>query len=244
MATYDLEQQEQLDQLKAFWKQYGNLISWLVVAALSAYAAWTGYLWWQQKQASGAAGLYEELDRAAAEGNGAKINQALADLQSKYASTTFAQQGALLAARADVARKANGDAIVALQWLVKEGKSPDLVAVGRLRLAGLLMDEQKYPEAYKALDADFPAEFAAAVADRKGDILFGQGKKDEAAQAYKAAYQAMGDDLEYRRFIEGKLTALGQAPEANPSASKVTPLMQSLPPQLPPGLVPTQPAKP
>lgn len=243
MATYDLEQQEQLDQLKAFWKQYGNLITWLLVAALSAYAAWTGYLWWQQKQATGAAGLYEELDRAAVEGNAAKVRQALSDLQSKYGSTTFAQQGALLAARADVARKAQGDAIVALQWLVKEGKNAELVAVGRLRLAGLLMDDKKYDDAAKVLDAEFPPEFAAAVADRKGDILVGQGKTDQAAQAYKTAYEGMADDLEYRRFVEGKLTALGQAPQAVSGASKVTPLMQSLPPTLPPGIMPNQPIK-
>lgn len=69
MATYDLEQQEQLDQVKHFWKQYGNLITWVLVLALGAYAAWTAYLYWQQKRAIAATGLYEELDRAAASGN-------------------------------------------------------------------------------------------------------------------------------------------------------------------------------
>ena len=214
MATYDLEQQEQLDQLKAFWKQYGNLITWLLVALMGAYAAWTGYLYWQQQQAQGAAGLYEELDRGALAGDATKVNQALADLKAKYPGTTFAQQGALLAARADLARKSPADAIAALQWLAKDGKSPELVAIARLRLAGVLMDDKKFDEALKAMDAEFPPEFTAAVADRKGDILMGQGKKDEAVKAYQQAYQGMTEDLEYRRFIEGKLTALGQAPEA------------------------------
>ncbi|MEY4765066.1 MAG: hypothetical protein RI907_1739 [Pseudomonadota bacterium] len=237
MATYDLEQQEQLDQLKAFWKQYGNLITWLLVLALVGYASWTGYLWWQQKQSAGAGALYEELDRAAAAGDATKANQAWADLQSKYPGTTFAQQGALLAARADLARKANGDAILALQWLIKEGKSPDLVAVGRLRLAGIFMDDKKFDEAAKVLEAEFPVEYAAAVADRKGDVLFGQGKKDEAVNAYQTAYKGMADDIEYRRFIEGKLTALGRSPEGT-TVAKVNPLMQALPPTLPPGMVP------
>ncbi len=212
MATYDLEQQEQLDQLKHFWKQYGNLITWLLVAALGAYAAWSGYLYWQQNRAQGAAGLYEELDRAAAAGNADKVKQAMSDLKAKYAGTTFAEQGALLAARSASAGKKSDDAIAALQWLVKEGKNADLVAVGRLRLAGLLMDNKQYDEALKALSADMPAEYAAAVADRKGDILFAQDKKDEAGKAYQEAFKAMPEDLEYRRFIEGKLTALGLAP--------------------------------
>ncbi len=212
MATYDLEQQEQLDQLKHFWKQYGNLITWLLVAALGAYAAWSGYLYWQQNRAQGAAGLYEELDRAAAAGNADKVKQAMSDLKAKYAGTTFAEQGALLAARSASAGKKSDDAIAALQWLVKEGKNADLVAVGRLRLSGLLMDNKQYDEALKALSADMPAEYAAAVADRKGDILFAQDKKDEAGKAYQEAFKAMPEDLEYRRFIEGKLTALGLAP--------------------------------
>ncbi len=237
MATYDLEQQEQLDQLKAFWKQYGNLITWLLVLALSAYAAWTGYLYWQQQRSQGAGGLYEEMDRAAASGDGAKVTQAMADLKAKYAGTTFAEQGALLAARAAVARKAPADATAALQWLIQDGKNPDLVAVARLRLSGQLMDDKRFDEALKVVSAELPPEFAAAAADRRGDILVAQNKKDEALKAYKEAYLAMPEDLEYRRFVEGKLTALGQAPEDG-AAAKVSPLMQSLPPSLPPGLVP------
>jgi predicted negative regulator of RcsB-dependent stress response len=238
MATYDLEQQEQLDQLKHFWKQYGNLITWLLVAALGAYAAWTGYLYWQQQRAQGAGGLYEELDRAAAAGQADKVKQALADLKAKYAGTTFAEQGALLAARSASAGKKSDDAIAALQWLVREGKSPDLVAVGRLRLAGLLMDNKQYDEALKTLSADLPAEYAAAVADRKGDILFAQNKKDEAGKAYQDAFKAMPEDLEYRRFIEGKLTALGQAPAA--PAAKVAPVNPGQAADMPPGLAPTR----
>jgi predicted negative regulator of RcsB-dependent stress response len=239
MATYDLEQQEQLDQLKAFWKQYGNLITWLLVLVMGAYAAWTGYLYWQQQRAQGAGGLYEEMDRAAAAGDGAKVTQALADLKAKYAGTTFAEQGALLAARAAVSRKAPADAAAALQWLIQDGKNPDLVAVARLRLAGQWMDDKKYDEALKLVSAEMPAEFAGAAADRRGDILVALNKKDEAVKAYQEAYKAMPEELEYRRFVEGKLTVLGQAPEGA-TAGQVSPMMQSLPPSLPPGLVPNR----
>ena len=135
MATQlDLQEQEQLDALKAFWKQYGNLITWLLVAVLGAYAAWTGYLWWQQKQASGAAGLYEELDRAAGANDAAKIKQALSDLQAKFGGTTFAEHGSLLAARSAMGRKQADEAKADLQWLVQHGKTAELVAVARLQI--------------------------------------------------------------------------------------------------------------
>ncbi|MBI3383082.1 MAG: tetratricopeptide repeat protein [Aquabacterium sp.] len=221
MATYDLEQQEQLDQVKHFWKQYGNLITWVLVLVLGAYAAWTGYLYWQQQRAVGAGGLYEELDRAAGAGNTDKAIQAFADLKSKYAGTTFAEQGALMVAKVAVEHQKADQGKAALQWLVDSGKNANLVAIARLRLAGIQMDAKQYDEALKTLSADTPAEFAALVQDRRGDVLLAQGKKDEAAKAYGEAWKGMDPTVEYRRFVEGKLTALGQPPAAAPN--KVAP---------------------
>ena len=100
MATHlDLEEQEQLDQLKSFWKQYGNLITWLLIVVLGAYAAWNGWNWWQRDQAVKAAAMYDELDRAAQAGDADKAGRVFADMKERFARTTFTAQGALLAAR-------------------------------------------------------------------------------------------------------------------------------------------------
>ncbi len=221
MATYDLEQQEQLDQVKHFWKQYGNLITWVLVLVLGAYAAWTGYLYWQQQRAVGAGGLYEELDRSAGAGNADKAIQAFADLKSKYAGTTFAEQGALMVAKVAIEHQKADQGKAALQWLVDGGKNANLVAIARLRLAGIQMDAKQYDEALKTLSADTPAEFSALVQDRRGDVLLAQGKKDDAAKAYGEAWKGMDATVEYRRFVEGKLTALGQPPA--PAQNKAVP---------------------
>ncbi|WP_294639154.1 tetratricopeptide repeat protein [uncultured Aquabacterium sp.] len=219
MATFDLEQQEQLDQFKHFWKKYGNLITWTLVLVLGAYAAWTGYLYWQQKRSVAASGLYEEMDRAAEARQTDKVVQAFADLKSGYAGTAFAEQGALLAAKVAADAQKLDESKAALQWLVDHGKNESLVAVARLRLAGLQLDAKSYDDALKTLDAKLPPEFAALADDRRGDILLAQGKKDEAAKAFKAAWTAMDEGVEYRRFIEGKLTSLGQAPSAPQGAA-------------------------
>jgi predicted negative regulator of RcsB-dependent stress response len=225
MATYDLDQQEQLDQFKHFWKQYGNLLTWALVLALGAYGAWTYYQYWQQQRAAAAAALYEELDRAALSGDANKAARIFGDLKEKYAGATFTEQGALLAAKVAADNKKADHGKAALQWLVGSGKNVNLVAVARLRLAGLQMDAKQYDEALKSLGAELPAEFAPLGDDRRGDILMAQGKKEEAAKAYLAAWKGLDATVDYRRFIEGKLTALGQAPA--PLHNKVAPAEQA-----------------
>ena len=212
MATYDLDQQEQLDQFKHFWKTYGNLITWTLVAAMAAYASWTGYLYWQNDRATKAAALYEELDRAAVQGDATKVARVFADMKEGYAGTTMTEQAALLAAQALDAKGKADEARASLQWLADHGKNKNLATIAKLRLSGMLLDLKKYDEALKQLDGETLPEYAALIADRRGDILNAQGKKDDAVKAYQKAYQEMDATVEYRRFIEGKLTALGQPP--------------------------------
>lgn len=219
MATYDLEQQEQLEQVKQFWNRYGNLITTLALIVALAFAGWTGYNYWQNQQSIKAAGLYEELDKAVVAGDAKKVAQSFADLSKDYARTTFAQQGALVAAKVAADRKELDQARAALQWLVQNGKNPDLVAIGRLRLAGMQMDAKQFDEALKTLDVAVPDEFAPLANDRKGDIFMAQGKTEQAIAAYEKAWKAMDASVDYRRFIEGKLVALGQPPAPAASAS-------------------------
>lgn len=223
MATFDLEQQEQLDSVKHFWKQYGNLITWGLVLVLGAYAAWTGYLYWQQQRAQGASGLYEELEKAARAGDADRTQKAFADLRDGYAGTVYAAQGALMAAKVASDKDQTDAARASLQWVVDHGKDANLAAVARLRLAGMQMDAGQLDEALKTLSSDMPAEYQALASDRRGDVLAAQGKKADAAKSYRAAWDAMDPSVEYRRFVEGKLTALGQSPEAQASAPASAP---------------------
>ena len=92
----DLEEQEQLDALKHFWERWGNLITWLLIAVLGAYAGWTGWQYWQRQQGAAASAIYEEMSRSVAAGDVARVERTLADMKDKYGSTTYAAQGALL----------------------------------------------------------------------------------------------------------------------------------------------------
>lgn len=219
MATHlDLEEQEQLDALKAFWKQYGNLITWLLIAALSAYAAWNGYVWWQREQAQKSGAMFEQLERAALAGDADQAKRIFDDMKDRYPRTAYTQQGALLAAKTQHDKGQLDAAGQTLAWVSESAGETEYRAIARLRLAGLLLDQKKYDEALKQLDATVPKEFEPLVADRRGDVLLAQGKTDEAKSAYTKAWQAIAPSVDYRRLVEAKLTSLG-APPADPAAS-------------------------
>ena len=220
MATHlDLEEQEQLDQLKSFWKQYGNLITWVLIAVLGTYAAWNGWNWWQRDQAVKAGAMYDELDRAAQAGDADRAGRIFGDMKERFPRTAFTAQGGLLAARTQFEKGQIDNARATLAWVAESAGETEVQSIARLRLAGVLLDEKKYDEALKQLDSATAKEFEALVADRRGDVLLAQGKKDEAKAAYMRAWQAMDARVEYRRLIDAKLTALGAAPAAAASAA-------------------------
>ena len=218
----NLEEQEQLAELKHFWKRYGNVISWVLIAVFGAVAAWNGYQYWQRNQSSQAAVMYDEVERAAVAGDVPKLERVMADMKDRYAGTAYAEQAALLAARI-YHDKGNLDAAKgALAWVAGKGKDAGYQSVARLRLSGMLFETRAYDEALQQLSAPMPKDFAPLAADRSGDILLAQGKKTEAKAQYQSAYKGLDERSDYRRIIEIKLNALGVDPvvkTAAPAAS-------------------------
>lgn len=205
----DLEEQEQLDQLKHFWNQWGNLITWVLIAVFGTFAAYNGWQYWQRQQALEASALYDEVERAAAGGDMARVEQGFKDLQDKFGRTTYAQQAGLVAAKVFVDKGKADAAKVALRWVADEASDEGLQAVARLRLAALLVEAKAYDDALKQLGSGIPAEFEALAADRRGDIHNLQNRKEEAKAEYTKAWKAFGPDSEYRMLVEVKLVALG-----------------------------------
>ena len=210
----DLEEQEQLDELKHFWKQYGDLITWVLIAVLGAFAAWNGYQYWQRSQAAQSSVMYDEIDRAVKAGDIARLDRSLADMKERFGKTTYAQQAGLLAGQAYY-EKGNLDASRdALNWVAEKASDQGYQAVAKLRISGILFEKKAYAEALQQLTGDFPKDFAGLVADRRADILTAQGKKAEAKAEYEKAWKGLDERAEYRRLVEVKLNALGIDPNA------------------------------
>jgi predicted negative regulator of RcsB-dependent stress response len=220
MATQlDLQEQEQLDALKAFWNKQGNLITWALVLVLGGIAAWNGYNYWQREQATKAAAMFEELDRVAQAGDAEKAGRVFADLKTSFPRTAMAQQGGLLVAKVQASKGQADAAKASLAWVADNAIEAEISTVARLRLAGLQADSKQFDEALKTLDLAKAEGFEGLVADRRGDTYTAMGKKAEAKAAYQAAWAAMSDKLDYRRLVDAKLTALGAAPVPAAAAS-------------------------
>jgi predicted negative regulator of RcsB-dependent stress response len=210
--AYDLEEQEQLATLKAWWRQYGNLLTWVLIIALAGYAAWAGWNTYQRNQSAQAAQLYEELEKAVAAKDNAKVQRAAADMADKFSRTAYAQMGALAAAKSAFDASDLKTAKAQLQWIIDKGRDDEYKAIARIRLAGILLDEKAYDDGLKLLSGDFPVQFAGAVADRRGDILIAQNKIEEARSAYQSALEKTDQRNPGRQLIQLKLDAVGGAP--------------------------------
>ncbi len=211
-SPYDLQEQEQLAQIKHFWSRYGNLITWALIVVLASYAGWNGWKFWERRTAVEAAMLFDELDRAASANDLDRVKRVWSDIQSKVGKSMQAQHAGLLTARVLHMAGESDPAKEALQVVINRSRDPGLVAVARLRLSALALEAGNPTEALQWLNATVPVEFSGLFADRRGDILLAQGQHDEARQAYQAAWSALSPDLDYRRIVEAKLNAMGVEP--------------------------------
>jgi len=208
--AYDLEEQEQIDQLRAWWGKYGTLVSTGLLIAVIILGGWRGWQWYQNHQSGQARGYFEALEdatRQTGDESVARINAAMKTLRDEYAATDYAARGALVASAALQTRDQIPAARAQLEWLA-QSKNIALVPVAKLRLAGLLVDQKDYEAALAQLN-DAPASFAGLFDDRRGDILAAQGKASEAREAWKKALEALGPASPLAPVVKLKIDALG-----------------------------------
>jgi len=208
MAALDLQEQEQLEELKAWWKDNRNQIIGALLIAVVAIGGWRGWQHYYHNQSAQAAMLYSEFVRQLQGNDAGRVNDAAAAMMDRFASTAYASRAALLAAQVNEHGKDATRAKAQLQWVIDHAGEAELRDVARLRLAALLLDEAKYAEAMSLLKAEHSASFDGLYADLRGDVLGAQGKADEARSAYKLAYEKTDPKSMYRNLIQMKLDAL------------------------------------
>lgn len=210
MAHLDLEEQEQLAQLKSWWATYGNLLAMFILVAALAFSGWQGWRWWQGSQSSEASALFETLSRATQGKDAKAVRDASGQLLEKYPGTAYASMGALSSARYFFDKGDLKDARAQLQWVIDKTGSEEFRDLARLRLANVLLDEKSHDEALKLLGAKHGVAFDAQYALLKGDILLAKAQVAEARAAYKLALEKSDKkNTSFRDGIQMRLDALG-----------------------------------
>jgi predicted negative regulator of RcsB-dependent stress response len=206
----DLEEQEQVAELRAWWNQFGSLVTATIVAACVAFAGWQGWRWYERSQAAQAGGLFETLAHAAQAGDAKALRDAGGALLENFPRTMYASMGALTAARFYFDRNDLKSAKAQLQWVLEHGRTDDVRDLARLRLANVLMDEKAYDEALKLLDEKHAAAYDAEYAAAKGDLLMAKNQAADAKAAYSLALDKAGSgNNAFRESVRMRLEALG-----------------------------------
>jgi predicted negative regulator of RcsB-dependent stress response len=211
MAVYDLEEQEKIDDLKAWWEQNSKYVSAAVIAVALVVIGVQGWRWYQRMQAEQASVLYQAVSQAAKSSDVSKAKEPASQIVDRFARTAYAPRAALLYAKMLYDSGDKAGARAQLQWVVDHASEDDLKTIARFRLAQAMLDEKQYDAALATLDVKIDDAFTGVFADLKGDILASAGKNDEARAAYQIALAKIDPKSPYRAFVQVKFDALGGA---------------------------------
>ncbi len=187
MAAYDLEEQEQIEELKTWWKQHGNTVTTIVLIVALALAGWQGWNWWVRNQSAQASAIYSQLQQAAGQRDAKRSRELAGILIEKYASTTYASMGAMVSAKVQADAGDTKNARAQLEWVVGNSNDDSVRDIARIRLASVMLDEGAFDEAFKTLAVPPVSELKARHGELTGDIYAAQGKVSEARGAYERA---------------------------------------------------------
>lgn len=226
--AFDLEEQEKLAELRAWWDKFGNLITAVVVIAALIVLGYNGYNAYMQRESDHAAVLYEQMQKALTDKNTVLVKETSGKLMSDYQRTAYAQMAALLVAHADVDAKDLKGAVAPLQWAIDHANDDQYRSLARLRLATVQSDMGQTDAALATLADKVPDQFASAFADRRGDIYLAANRVADARAQYQLALDhldSVGSDLQtaFTNVEKLKLDALASDTTAIAAATPISP---------------------
>lgn len=218
MANYATDE-EQLEAIKAWWRENGRSVVLGVVLALVGAGGWQGWQWYTDSQSAGAAAEYSYIQNQLPMGDVDTVIERAETLRADYAGTTYAVLGALAAARMQVRDNEWSAAADWLEWALDNADEASLQTLARTRLARVVAESGDAERALALLD-DAPTGWDGLYAEIRGDILTQSEDYEGAVAAYERALEAERQ-LTERQIVELKLnqaraqaSATGQAADS------------------------------
>ena len=205
MAEYETEEQ-QVEALKDWWKQNGLAVIGGAVLGISALMGWRGWNWHQEKQATEASDIFAVVQEAVNKNDVNALQEQTKTLRDNYAATPYASLAVLHQAK-NLTEQGNTDAAEeSLRWVLNNSKQETVQNVARLRLARLLLADNKVDEAQAMVGSEMSDAYASLANEIRGDIFVAKGEMEQAKEAYDQAMQsASGDGVEYLQLKRNNL---------------------------------------
>lgn len=193
--------EEQLEALKRWWKQYGASLALAVVLGVGSWFGWSQWQSSRESRAQAASLVYEEMMSAigmtAIEELAPEPLQAIAakaeQLKKEYGDTQYDRLARLLLARLAVAREDFEVAAAELRVVMDDDGDQELALLARLRLVRVLTAQQRYDDALRLAETEVPDAMVAEFAEARGDVHGLRGEREAAASAYQAALDASAE---------------------------------------------------
>jgi predicted negative regulator of RcsB-dependent stress response len=199
--VHDIEEQAGLDTVKIFWQRYRYPIVGVMLTVVIGFVLWGAWQYRAEKEAADASVLYVQFEKAWSKQDLPQAARVADDLLEHFPHTAHAQLAALQAAKLAFDQADYPRARKYLMWASKNGRSDELRSLANLRLATVLSVQKDDAAALRILEASPPPGFAALYAQKRGDILFAQGKTDEARRAYNYAREQTDPSAEQQLQI-------------------------------------------
>ncbi len=222
MAAEDyLTEEEQGEALKQWFSENWLWMAAGVAIALLLLAGWQRYQSYKADRSAGAAQLVEQLVTAQTSDD-TKAAALLKQLNDDYSATPYADQANLLAAQYAVQTGKFDQAAGELRVVMNSAHDRQLRGVARLRLARILIQQQKTDEALQLLNVDQAGAFVAQTHEVRGDALYSKGDRNGARGEYQAALDAYksesGADTSLLQLKADELNSDTSASPAVPAA--------------------------
>ena len=192
---------EQVEQIKKWWKSNGKQIIAGAVIGLAGIWGWNYYSSYQDQQALGARALY--LNYASDSSNLGAYEK----LTEDFANNSYTDQASLLMVKNLFDEGNYAEALKLIEPLTKHSNIM-ITSSAILRLASIYLQTSQHDKALELLQSYSDESFGGLVHNLMGDIYLDIGNKSEAQEHFNKALVAVTENSNLGQLIQIKLDDL------------------------------------